>query len=187
LCLWSRRRRLRSSDEDPAIIRVISLGAVVRLMIWLWISTIIVLLGAELNAEIEHQTARDSTIGAEKPLRRAWCGHGRYCRSEANVDRHMVERQHARHKTTKCSAIPVSGAAHHEERTLSAPSERRFRLLLRDRGAQWPSACSKIRYCVTIWSLSPVPIASGMFSNRETPRWGLFAPLRIMSPPYLFV
>ena len=34
----------------------------------LWISTIVVLLGAELNAEIEHQTARDSTIGAEKPL-----------------------------------------------------------------------------------------------------------------------
>ena len=27
-------------------------------MIWLWISTIVVLRGAELNAEIEHQTAR---------------------------------------------------------------------------------------------------------------------------------
>ena len=46
----------------------VKLGAVVGLMIWLWISTIVVLLGAELNAEIEHQTARDSTIGAEKPL-----------------------------------------------------------------------------------------------------------------------
>ena len=45
-----------------------SLGAAVGLMIWLWISTIVVLLGAELNAEIEHQTARDLTIGAEKPL-----------------------------------------------------------------------------------------------------------------------
>ena len=45
-----------------------SLGAVVGLMIWLWISTAVVLLGAELNAEIEHQTARDSTIGADKPL-----------------------------------------------------------------------------------------------------------------------
>jgi membrane protein len=45
-----------------------SLGAVVGLMIWLWISTAVVLLGAEFNAEIEHQTARDSTIGAEKPL-----------------------------------------------------------------------------------------------------------------------
>src|ERR1700730_1717066 len=45
-----------------------SLGAVVGLMIWLWISTILVLLGAELNAEIEHQTARDSTAGKDKPL-----------------------------------------------------------------------------------------------------------------------
>ena len=45
-----------------------SLGAVVGLMMWLWISTIVVLLGAELNAEIEHQTARDSTVGGEKPL-----------------------------------------------------------------------------------------------------------------------
>jgi membrane protein len=45
-----------------------SLGAVVGLMIWLWISSVVVLLGAELNAEIEHQTARDSTVGDEKPL-----------------------------------------------------------------------------------------------------------------------
>jgi membrane protein len=45
-----------------------SLGAVVGLMMWLWISTIMVLLGAELNAEIEHQTARDSTTGGERPL-----------------------------------------------------------------------------------------------------------------------
>ena len=37
-------------------------------MMWLWISTIVILLGAELNAEIEHQTARDSTVGDEKPL-----------------------------------------------------------------------------------------------------------------------
>ena len=45
-----------------------SLGAVVGLMIWLWLSTIVVLLGAEFNAEIEHQTARDSTVGKERPL-----------------------------------------------------------------------------------------------------------------------
>ncbi len=45
-----------------------SLGAVVALMMWLWISTTVVLLGAELNAEIEHQTAEDSTIGQGKPL-----------------------------------------------------------------------------------------------------------------------
>jgi membrane protein len=45
-----------------------SLGAVLAMMMWLWISSMVVLLGAELNAEIEHQTAQDSTVGEEKPL-----------------------------------------------------------------------------------------------------------------------
>jgi membrane protein len=45
-----------------------SLGAVIGFMMWTWISVLILLAGAELNAEIEHQTARDSTTG--KPLRR---------------------------------------------------------------------------------------------------------------------
>lgn len=45
-----------------------SLGAVIGLMMWMWISVSVVLVGAELNSEIEHQTARDSTTGAEKPL-----------------------------------------------------------------------------------------------------------------------
>lgn len=45
-----------------------SLGAVVATMMWLWLSAVVVLLGAELNAEIEHQTARDSTVGEDKPL-----------------------------------------------------------------------------------------------------------------------
>ncbi|MGI8841562.1 MAG: YihY/virulence factor BrkB family protein, partial [Caulobacteraceae bacterium] len=38
-----------------------SLGAVVGLMVWIWLSAIIVLAGAELNAELEHQTAIDTT------------------------------------------------------------------------------------------------------------------------------
>jgi membrane protein len=45
-----------------------SLGAAIALMIWMWMSTIVVLFGAELNSEIEHQTAADSTTGVEKPL-----------------------------------------------------------------------------------------------------------------------
>ena len=45
-----------------------SLGAMIGLMTWLWISTTVVILGSELNSEIEHQTARDSTTGEEKPL-----------------------------------------------------------------------------------------------------------------------
>jgi membrane protein len=45
-----------------------SLGAAIGLMMWMWISAIIVLWGAELNSEIEHQTALDSTAGRPKPL-----------------------------------------------------------------------------------------------------------------------
>jgi membrane protein len=45
-----------------------ALGAVVGLMMWIWLSTIVLLVGAALNSEIEHQTARDTTVGPEKPL-----------------------------------------------------------------------------------------------------------------------
>ena len=50
-----------------------SLGAVVGFMMWSWLSSLIVLLGAELNAEIEHQTVTDTTEGRPMPmgLRRA--------------------------------------------------------------------------------------------------------------------
>jgi membrane protein len=47
-----------------------SLGAAVGMMMWMWISMIVILLGAQLNAEIEHQTTKDSTIGPDKPLGR---------------------------------------------------------------------------------------------------------------------
>ncbi len=45
-----------------------SIGAVISFMTWCWIGMMILLLGAELNAELEHQTARDTTVGRPKPL-----------------------------------------------------------------------------------------------------------------------
>jgi membrane protein len=45
-----------------------ALGAVVGVMMWMWLCTIVVLVGAVLNSEIEHQTARDTTVGPSKPL-----------------------------------------------------------------------------------------------------------------------
>lgn len=45
-----------------------SLGAVAILLLWFYLSAYSVLLGAEFNAETEHQTARDSTTGPVKPL-----------------------------------------------------------------------------------------------------------------------
>jgi membrane protein len=51
-----------------------SLGAVVVLLTWMYLSAYALLLGAELNSELEHQTARDTTAGPERPLgeRGAW-------------------------------------------------------------------------------------------------------------------
>ena len=45
-----------------------SLGAAIGFMTWIWISATVVLVGAELDAEMEHQTRRDTTTGGEKPL-----------------------------------------------------------------------------------------------------------------------
>lgn len=45
-----------------------SLGAIIGFMIWMWLSTVVVLLGAEINAEMEHQTTRDTTKGHGKPI-----------------------------------------------------------------------------------------------------------------------
>ena len=44
-----------------------SLGAVIGFMTWIWISTTIVLIGAEINAEMEHEIAADTTVGAGQP------------------------------------------------------------------------------------------------------------------------
>jgi membrane protein len=38
------------------------------LLLWLFLSAFAILLGAELDAETERQTARDTTTGPERPL-----------------------------------------------------------------------------------------------------------------------
>ena len=45
-----------------------SLGAAIGFMTWIWLSTMIVLVGAQVNAEMEHQTAEDTTVGEPQPL-----------------------------------------------------------------------------------------------------------------------
>lgn len=45
-----------------------SMAGVIILLMWLWISAYIILLGAEFNAEIEAQTAEDTTVGSDEPM-----------------------------------------------------------------------------------------------------------------------
>ncbi|RUO26582.1 hypothetical protein CWE09_07720 [Aliidiomarina minuta] len=45
-----------------------AIGGVIVLILWFYISALVVLLGAEINAEMEHQTKVDSTVGEDKPM-----------------------------------------------------------------------------------------------------------------------
>jgi membrane protein len=44
-----------------------SIGTPIALMLWFFLSCLLLLLGAEINAKSEHQTERDSTVAPEKP------------------------------------------------------------------------------------------------------------------------
>ena len=50
------------------------LGAMVALLTWMYLSAYVFVFGAELNSEVEHQTALDSTTGPPEPMgkRGAW-------------------------------------------------------------------------------------------------------------------
>jgi membrane protein len=45
-----------------------SLAGVAISMFWLWITVLLVVVGAAVNGEAERQTSRDSTVGSERPL-----------------------------------------------------------------------------------------------------------------------
>ena len=51
-----------------------SLGTIIVLLTWIYLSAYALIVGAELNSEVEHQTAKDSTTGDPLPLgkRGAW-------------------------------------------------------------------------------------------------------------------
>lgn len=69
-----------------------ALGVVVILMTWLLLSVYSVLLGAEINAEMEHQTKQDTTEGRPKPMgkRRAYVADtvGPAANGEAGAETH---------------------------------------------------------------------------------------------------
>ncbi|GAA3065707.1 YihY/virulence factor BrkB family protein [Rhizobium viscosum] len=45
-----------------------ALGALIGFLVWIWLSVTILIVGAELNSELEHQTARDTTTGSPRPM-----------------------------------------------------------------------------------------------------------------------
>lgn len=45
-----------------------ALAAPIGFLLWVWLSIIVILLGGEINGELEHQTAMDTTIGPDRPM-----------------------------------------------------------------------------------------------------------------------
>jgi len=45
-----------------------TLGALIGFLVWIWLSILILIVGGELNAELEHQTAVDTTTGSPQPM-----------------------------------------------------------------------------------------------------------------------
>ncbi len=45
-----------------------SIAAVIILLLWFYLTGFIVILGAEINSETEHQTETDTTVGKPKPM-----------------------------------------------------------------------------------------------------------------------
>jgi uncharacterized BrkB/YihY/UPF0761 family membrane protein len=62
------RNMVRKRAATGAFGTARSSGAAIGMMMWMWISSIVILFGAQLNSEIEHQTAHDSTTEHDKPL-----------------------------------------------------------------------------------------------------------------------
>lgn len=63
-----------------------SFAAVAILMLWLFLTAFIVLLGAEINSEMEHQTRHDTTIGEHRPMGERRAYHADRCAVEEDCE-----------------------------------------------------------------------------------------------------
>ena len=112
-----------------------SLGAVIGFMTWIWISIIVVLVGAKLNAEMEHQTVRESTTGQPKPIGR------RGARRPIRLGQHRTEKRID-------GMLTISEAQRRTERLRELP--RAIELVL-GQAAQPPGASIVFCYEVNQW------------------------------------
>jgi len=63
-----------------------SFAAVIILMLWLFLTAFIVLMGAEINSEIEHQTEYDTTVGEQKPMGERGAYHADHVARKSDKD-----------------------------------------------------------------------------------------------------
>lgn len=94
-----------------------SLGGVIVFVTWMYLSSFILLFGAEFNSEVEHQTARDTTADAgDKPLgsRGAWSadhvahGPGDEGKEGSSGDQPLSDEPGARKDDTPAAGVPAA-------------------------------------------------------------------------------
>ena len=87
-----------------------SLGAMVGLLTWIYLSAYVFVLGAELNSEIEHQTSTDSTTGPPEPMgeRGAWAADN--VAEDDQVQDRPEEVREGQRLTQASPKAPTSGA-----------------------------------------------------------------------------
>ena len=80
-----------------------AIAAVIILMLWFQITSICVLLGAEINSEMEHQTAKDTTVGEPEPLgqRRGYHADRVAAGTEEADEKDIPDEEKSRHRTVK--------------------------------------------------------------------------------------
>ena len=82
-----------------------ALAGIVVLLMWLWLTSYALLFGAEINAEAEQQTIKDSTVGPAKPLGQ---------RGAVAADSRPPDRR--RHRRSRRGRHPFSDRTHHDQR-----------------------------------------------------------------------
>jgi membrane protein len=68
-----------------------AVAAVIILMLWFQLTSLSVLLGAEINSELEHQTAKDTTVGDPKPLGQRGGYHADHVAAGSEEERRAAE------------------------------------------------------------------------------------------------
>ncbi|HEX8382686.1 MAG TPA: YihY/virulence factor BrkB family protein [Sphingomonas sp.] len=94
-----------------------ALGSVIVLLTWLWLSAYVYLFGAELNSELERQTARDTTSGAARPMG-----------SRGAVAADTVAGEGDEHATARTPAAPRDRASDSQSRSGSGVAATAFGL-----------------------------------------------------------
>jgi membrane protein len=82
-----------------------ALGSVIALLMWFYLSSFVVLVGAELNAEMERQTRRDTTTGPERPLG----ARGAYAADTVGAPAPLAKNRHQKELERKAPAISEKG------------------------------------------------------------------------------